>query len=88
MVIRDDQTIYQGFGWGVEGMIRWELTKVGGGFDSQHLLSPGCGSLVTGIKKPARGGFMKGDWGILNNHVLNEILCLLKELLLHPAGHN
>ena len=36
MVVRGDQTLHKGFGWGVEGMIRWELTKVGGGFDRQH----------------------------------------------------
>ena len=31
------------------------------------VLSPGWIGLVTGIKKPARGGFMKGDWGFLKD---------------------
>ena len=36
----NDQALHQCLGRGVERMIRWELMKVGGGFDGQHLLSP------------------------------------------------
>ena len=38
---------------------------MGGRFDGQHGAFSSWIGLVTGIKKPARGGFMKGDWGYL-----------------------
>ena len=37
--------------------------EVGGGFDGQHGVFSGLIGLFTGIKKPARGGLMKGGWG-------------------------
>ena len=64
MVVRGDQTLHKGFGGVVEGMIGWELIKVGGGFDGQHGAFSRLRCLVTGIKKPARGGFNKGGWGV------------------------
>ena len=38
--------------------------EVGGGFDGQHGAFSRLRCLVTGIKKPARGGFNKGGWGV------------------------
>jgi len=46
MVIRDDQALQQGLGGGIEGMIRWELMEVGGGFDGQHGAFSRSGALL------------------------------------------
>ena len=67
MVVRENQAIHQGLGRGVEVMIGRQFTKIGRGYDGQHGAFSRLWCLVTGIKKPARGGFIKGDWGVWND---------------------
>ena len=48
----------------IEVMMGGQLMVVDGVFDGQHLLFSSLRGLVTGIKKPARGGFDEGGLGV------------------------